>query len=55
MKARDAKFFENKFIKDKCLSLKDVPKNTENFIALDESISLEVEGVNNEEETPEAI
>jgi len=55
IKVRDTEFLKDKFIKDKGLSLKDVPKNTEKFIAPDKSISLEAEGTDAEEETPEAI
>ena len=38
IKARDAKFFEDKFIRDKGLSLKDVTENVEKSFAQDESI-----------------
>ena len=48
--ARDVEFFEDKFIKDKILSLKDVHENTEKSIALDGSISPEAEGTDAEEE-----
>jgi len=53
--ARDVEFFEDKFIKDKILSLKDVHENTEKSIALDGSISPKAEGTDAEEETLEAI
>ena len=53
--AQDAEFFKDNFIKDKDLSLKDVPKNTEKSITPDESISLEAEGTDIEEEILEAI
>ena len=52
IEAWDAVFFEDKFIKDKGLSLKDVPKNIEKSIVPDESISPEEEGIDAEEETP---
>ena len=55
IEAQDTKFFEDKFIKDKDLALKDVPKNAEKSIALDESISPEEEGIDAEEETPETV
>jgi len=55
IEARDAEFFEDKFIKDKGLALKDVPENAEKSIALDESISPEAEGIDAEEETPETV
>ena len=55
IKAREAEFFEDKFIKDKDLSLKNVPENAEKFIAPDESISPEVEDTDAEEETPKVI
>ena len=49
----DAEFFEDKFIKDKGLSLKNVLENAEMSIAPDESITPEAEGTDAEEETPE--
>jgi len=39
IEARDAEFFEDKFIKDKNLSLKDVPENAEKSIAPNKLIS----------------
>jgi len=53
IEARDAEFFEDKFIKDKDLALKNISENTEKFIALDESNSPEAEGTDAEEETQE--
>ena len=55
IEARDAEFFEDKFIKDKSLSLKNVPKNAEKSIAPNKSISPEAQGINAKEETPEAV
>ena len=52
IKARDAEFFEDKFIKDKDLSLKAVTENAKKSITPAESISSEAEGVDTEEETP---
>ena len=55
IEARDVEFVEKKFIKDKVLSLKDIPENAKNYIAPDESISPEAEGVNAEEETLKVV
>jgi len=55
IEARDVEFFEDKFIKDKSFSLKNVPENAKKSIALDESISLEAEGVDAEEEIPKVV
>ena len=55
IEARDAEFFEDKFIRDKGLALKDVPKNAEKSIVPDESISPEPKGVDAKEETPKVI
>ena len=55
IEARDAEFFEDKFIKDKGLALKDVPENAEKSIVPDESISSEAKGTDAEEETPKAV
>jgi len=55
IEARDAAFFEDKFIKDKVLSLKNVPEITEKSIAPDESISPEAEGTDATERTPETV
>jgi len=55
IEARDADFFEDKFIKDKGLSLKDQPENAQKSIVPNESISPEAEGSDAEEQTPEAI
>ena len=52
IKVRDAEFFEDKFIRDKNLLLKEYLKNAENSITPDESISPEAEGTDDEEETP---
>jgi len=55
IEARDAESFEDKSIKDKGLSLKDVTENAEKPITPNESISPEAEGIDAEEETPKAI
>ena len=55
IEARDAEFFEDNFIEDKGLLLKDISETTKKSIALDESISSETEGVDAEDETPESI
>jgi len=55
IEAQDVEFFEDKFIKDKSLSLEDVPENAEKSITLDELISPEAEGTDTEEETPKTV
>jgi len=55
IEARDAEFFEDKFIKDKSLLLKYVLENAEKYIAPDKSISPNAEGIDVEEETSEAV
>ncbi|XP_020263201.1 uncharacterized protein LOC109839181 [Asparagus officinalis] len=48
IEARDAEFFEDKFIKDKCSLLKDIAENTSMSDTQEEPVSRETESVNDD-------